>query len=692
MRPKPHENHPETTSRLSTMEILHGLQEATAHLNPNSEGGAHSEVFAFQEDLLQERLQHWIRIQGGDPEARANEIEVFAHELSQRFLLKVGNIDLFVMRLGAKDEARLERGHMSEIFGKVGYNLHPSFDKTVQDATEACREMPYFSSGEALAQFAGAIPDAVRDFVSGKIQRLPHGDERGIFLVYDVDARRELSVFEILKEDPYFPAPLSQFGELQALQERIRKDPLDRATEQRLRNFFSAPITVGVRDTLRWLLGSRHPRINWDDAREIILDCFRKHGHENFLLPEMNLYAPSTRHTLEELESLNENNQEVAQLFARELKKELPLKISRKMGSALTTTVAEQVLRHHHEYPSFPVEPVSGYINWSTARLLSRIVVGFTSHVMEWDFPNRTNIDVAAALYRRGLLETLRGTLDTRELTTTLRVLQELLFRYMFHRGVRLPNGERKRYEQILTTFYSFQGRADYVPPGEKKLHQVSLEDLAKPEHAYLLREFPELAEKLVVFFVLVLRFYLDTDFIPDLRPDEAGINIFILGIWGAITENVIVLITEDEAGEVHIRVQFVDNKDHFKAYRRAVDRDQPLGLAKHALRIVGPVVEPAMLRAVGQFVEITWENRAGLNPPRRDLADSIERLIDIFGEVVLQGMDETQAHMRAVVEDSLDDTSRAVSSLVRKMLKKNDGPQPKGPPIQKSAANLEPR
>jgi hypothetical protein len=675
-----------------TVEVMRGLLEAGHHLSPGSKGGSHTEVFALDPVRLAGVLEQWIRLSGRDPAQRSEEIRSFSREIADRFIFKIGNIEYFVMRLGKSEEAVMRRATVSEAFGPVGYSLHPSFDKTVQDATEASREIPYFASGPPADQFAYFLPDALRQFVHGEIDRLPPGDEDGLFLVYDVDARRELSVFEILDEDPYFTKQIGDFQQLREFQRRVRSDPIDRATEERLRNFFSAPITVGVRDTIRWFMGTRHPEVDWPEARAIIEDCFGKHGEENFLLPETNLYARSARLSASFIEQTERSNRDVVEAFFRGVRGGLPLRESRKIGNHLLRDVCEQVLRHHHDYPVFRIEPTTGWLNMSSAKLLGRVSMALATHLSGAVFPNRKNIDVEAALYRRGLLEILQEQLAEKELDGLLEALRERLFAYLVRGGVELEDGQTVSYEQIPTTFYSMQQRADFMPAGERIIHRTSLEDLAKPELRFLLREFPELAEKLVVFFVLILRFYLDTDFIPDLRPDEAGVNILVLGIWGAMTENVLVFVTEDERGDTHVRIRFVDNKDHFKAYRREVDRDQPLGLAKHALRIVGPVVEPAMLRAVGEFVQAVANNRKGFRRRKLDVADAVEKLLEIFGEVVRRSMDETQAHVKAMVEDSLDDTTRAVSQVVRRALRKPGAPHPHVPPAHQYAASLEPR
>lgn len=652
-------------------EVMRGLLRAAHHLSPGSKGGSHTEVFALDAERLSGVIQEWIADTGGDPAARSAAAVRFARQISERFILKVGNIDFFVMRFGSEEEAVLPRSYVTEAFGPIGYNLHPSFDKTVQDATEASRELPYFAAGGSDDQFAPFLPDAIRRFVAGRIDDLPTGGEDGLFLVYDVDARRELSVFDILTQDPYFKKSVEDLSALKELQRALREHPLDRATVERLQSFFNAPITVGLRDTLRWLRGSRHPTVSWDEAREIIEDCFARHGNENYLLPETNLYAPSARLAPEDLTRINANNRRVSEALAAKLTSDLPLGITRKIGSELLLRVAEQVLRFHHDYPVYHVEPTTAWISGSTLAFVGRFFTQLTTHLVRLKLPTRRNIDVEASLYRRGLLEELSEVLTAEEAAAVIAQIRAHLVQYMAVGGIETAPGTREQYAQIPTTFYSFQQLADWLPERHTVLHRVSLEQLVSTEKRFLLRAFPEIAEKLTVFFVMVLRFFLDTDFVPDLRPDESGVDLFVFGIWGAVTENVIVLVTEDEQHKTHVTIRFVDNKDHFKAYRREVDREKPLGLAKYALRLIGPVIEPAMFRAVGDFVQIVHDNRMGFKQPRPDLADHIDRVLEVSTEVVRRSMDETQAHLKAVVDDGLDDTTMLVSRVVRSVLRK---------------------
>ena len=678
-RPQPDGEEYSMARDLGGYRITRGIVSASVPLSADSRGGSHTQVLVMDAQQLAVVLGDWIRLVGRDPETEAERIETFAREVADRFLVKVGNIDLFVMRLGGKREAVLPRSDVSEVFGPIGYSLYPSFDKAVQDSMEAGREIPYFAYGGAADQFAAFLPDVFRDFVDGRIDHLPEGGPEGLFLVYELDARRELTLFEILDEDPYFERRIADFDDLRAFQERVRKDPLDRATRDRLEDFFNRPVTVGVRDTLRWFRGSRHPSLNWQQAKPIIDDCFDKHGAENFLLPESTVYTAAPRLLPEEVERIEEENARVSRAFATRCALDLPLSTTRKLGMDVVHTVCEQVLRDHHGYPRYRVEPFSGFLSLGNVTFLARFTYYFFSQVAKFEYPRRHNVDIGAALYRRGLLDELASRLDDDEFDTFLRVLTRRLFEYMRAGGIDI-DGQHGVYQQILTTFCSFQQRADWLPAGETLLHRVSLEELATPRYRYLLHEVPEIAEKLVVFFTVVLRFYLDTDFIPDLRPDEAGINIFVLGIWGSITENVLVIISEDEEHSRHVRIRFVDNKDHFKAYRRDKDREHPLGLAKHAARLAGPVIEPAMLRAVGEFVEVVAEHRRVVGegqvkskdtsqPP--ELVDMVEHMVEMSSEIVRQGLDETSEGIKVMLTDSIDDTTKLVMRLVRKTLKK---------------------
>ncbi len=168
-------------------------------------------------------------------------------------------------------------------------------------------------------------------------------------------------------------------------------------------------------------------------------------------------------------------------------------------------------------------------------------------------------------------------------------------------------------YQRIPRTFYSFQEKAQYASSLKGTVEDtMSLAELHLPQNCDLLKTIPELAEKLTVFFTLLLRYYKDTGFIPDLRPKNAGRELLLLGIWGYVSDNLLVTLRRDEHDEMHADLSFVDNKDQFKEYRRMEDRDAPKGIAKHALRMTGSLAEPAMLRAIGMFTEIAAANCDG--------------------------------------------------------------------------------
>ena len=293
-------------------------------------------------------------------------------------------------------------------------------------------------------------------------------------------------------------------------------------------------------------------------------------------MPEINCYIPEPSNSPESVVRLEEENREVIRAAASYLRKFSSARLRRLLDFSDMEELMGLVLAWHHGYPQYRLEKTVGVLNPATLKVGLKFAEQLALLLADMRMPVRRNADLAlflqsAAVRSRWGAELLQS--DWKELQSSL--AQFLLF-YDLRHGISTSRGVRE-YRFLPTTFVTFQERADFLPPGAEKIVQFSLEQLAKAEYSAYLRKYPELAEKLVVFFVLVLRFFLDTDFVPDLRPDEAGIHIFILGIWGYITENLIITLYRDSGGGEHFRIKFVDNKDHFKQYKREVDKDRPL-------------------------------------------------------------------------------------------------------------------
>ena len=638
---------------------LQTLMRATRPLNESGEGGAHTDVLKFDADLLERTLAKRVP-KGGLTRQHERLIE----SLSEHYLVKKGKIDYFTMPLVGKGPNALRRSVLSWAFGRAGYNFMPSFEKTLIDATEAIRLVPYFGYGNAQRFFA---PDFV-SWLGAEEGSRDHENTQGTFLraiLRDVDSR--WSAFELLGRDDYFHARADSHETLHDFQRFVRHNPFVPEMEEKLADFFEGPITVGIRDTLRWTQGSRHPRMSWEKARSLMEGCFDRHGHESFVLPEINYYTYDTSFSAEHVSAIDRRNQVAAQAFSESVRDALPTHLLVHWLEHGDARLAYELLDFHHDYPLYPIEPYSGFVSTMMVRLLARVAVALTIEAADLGAPEVRNYDVQRLpSYHKGIWALMAG-LGHDEREQAIEILADVLAAYQRH-GLHDHSGQRLEFERIPRTFYNFQQRANVPAPGRRFVAMHSLEDLWKPEHAHVWQRYPELSEKLVVFYTQVYRYFLETGFVPDLRPRNAGRDIFVYGIWGYVTENLLIIEEVDESGRPQIRAVFVDNRDQFKQYRRNEDRRNPLGAAKYALRLIYPVVEPAMQRSIGTFVGRVNETHVDESTPVEPASPSLAVLdhgADVTRKVVQASVDGSFTSAKAAVDDLVDDAHSGVKRVI---------------------------
>ncbi len=566
---------------------------------------------------------------------------------------------------------KLPRALVSYAFGPFGYNLAPTVEKVLVDSHEACREIPYFGFGERSRVLApdilGWLGQVVgRGRVPGPLA--PPEDDLFVSFMDEVDGNHlRLSLYDVLAGDPYFKGKVGSYADLVEYQRFVRRNPLTRNMEELLSSFFQAPITVGVRDTVRWALGSRHPDIGWDKARETIFRCFERHGGESFLPVEVCYYSVAPGIPDAELARLLAANERVVAGFASELEGALAGKGFLNVERSVLVRLARQVLDFHHGYPLFELEPYQGLLSLSSMKLAFRVATAFGLFFSGIPLRERENSNLRVLERRPGELLSFLAGLDADERHLLVGAVDGALRRYIRSKGVPGPGGERLKFSRIARTFYSFQERADYPSREKGTVEELfTLEKLHVAPYRDLLTSLPELAEKLTVFFTLVHRYYKDTSFVPDLRPSNAGRDIFLLGIWGYVSENLLITIWRDGKGERHADLSFVDNKDQFKEYRRAEDRRAPVGVAKHALRLTGSLVEPAMLRSIGLFTELAEANHRSAAPSRLPVVDKFStKGLDILQEVLHSGIEQFFDNTKSAVEDAVDDFFAGVKKVI---------------------------
>ena len=108
----------------------------------------------------------------------------------------------------------------------------------------------------------------------------------------------------------------------------------------------------------------------------------------------------------------------------------------------------------------------------------------------------------------------------------------------------------------------------------------------------------------------------------------------------------------------------FIDNKDQFKQYIREIDRKNPQGLARYALRLIGPIVEPAMQRSIGIYVK-EYARSKGLGSHRNTLRHALKFGIDWVAHVTRKGVEATLETTRTVIDDLIEDTKAGILKLL---------------------------
>lgn len=440
---------PDTTDH----ELLHVMRRAARPLSAGS-GGSHTEVLAFDSDRLGENLAAFAAERGGSPEqARAQ-----GREIGRRYLVKVGNISNYVIKLSGGRDSIIRRHIVSEVMGPIGYNMAPNLDKVHLDTREAIREIPYFAWGAPDEQFAPDLLAGVRAAVTGApLDASPEGT----FLVQEgPEGRSFTTAYQSLAADPFFDGDVGNFEALTRFQDFLRSFPFNTTLKDRMRAFFDAPITVGFRDTLRFLEGSRHPALGWESAERIIRDCFAEFGRENFLPPEINYYTHSIAQSRDEVLAIDASNHAAAEALAQVLIERFPFAWTTALSDAELTALAAGMLELHHEYPVFEIEPYSGILSAAGARFLIRLVAGTAVHVAGLDVPERRNA-IAPGLVDRvrpvaAFVERLDGDQRAEFYTIANAILWELTIRG----GVPAPDGTVRQWRRVDRTFYSFQERA----------------------------------------------------------------------------------------------------------------------------------------------------------------------------------------------------------------------------------------
>jgi len=636
---------------METFDILDMMKPAFRGLARGA-SGSHSKVFFIDPEHLGGIVAD---ASPGKDRERGRELGA---AIGNRFLVKIGNIHDYVVKFSAERESYIPRQYLCEAFGPGGYNLSPTPEKVRVDVQEAARQIPFMGYGPIAEQLAPDILGDIARHLNGH-PRIDSADGT-FFDMQSAQVSTRYSLLQILNEDPFFKTRIDSFDDLVRFQHNLRANPVDAACEKDLGDFFNAPMTVGIRDTIRFLDGSRHPTLGWDKARKVIEGAFLTHGHETYLPPEFNYYNASLEYPAEYLREVETANSVASGYFARAMLEALGPGAFIGLTDEQIGDIAAAVLAVHFDYPEYEIDPHTGVISTATARLAGRLALWTAVHLTGIPIPDRRN-PVTELTVRKvsSLVDFVEG-LDRFEREAFMTGVNRLLWKVAMLGGIQGPDDKIFPYTRINRTFFNFQELAQYPLKRTGGLEStITLEDLNGPGGRAILNAHPELAPKLLVFFVLTHRYHAETGYIPDLRPDDVGGDLFIKGVYGYSTRNVMIALGHDDAGRPASAVRFIDNRDQFKQYRRWEDRDRPLGFVKYGMRLLSPVAKPGLERAIGMYVERT----AGIE--NRDGISTAAEVSGRIRETLRKGVDMSTNGVRVFLEDAIDDTSKGIERIL---------------------------
>ena len=261
-----------------------------------------------------DRLEHQLRILSDNSVPKD-----LVHQISDRLGLVVLRIDPLKLSIYGFEKS-FDRQTIAEGMGAAGVQFFPTRQSASRSAFEAAREAVFFGAGDFDSQFF-ECPIAHLLAHLDKTANIP---ERGPILR---DLREGFAsnstIFDILTEDRYFKANIHDQNALLEFQNFLRKDPLTPLFSSKCKDFFDRRATIGVRDSMRWMLGSRHPWFDWNHAQTLISSAFEKHGQTNFNTPQIVYYAYDPNIDEFEIEENQTRNQTVVKAFASQLENAL---------------------------------------------------------------------------------------------------------------------------------------------------------------------------------------------------------------------------------------------------------------------------------------------------------------------------------------------------------------------------------
>lgn len=608
---------------------LRCLFQALDYLDKETGGGGLSEVY----EVIRDKLQQVLNL---------TEVELARPVVGEKFealcglIVKKARPEVFKQELFVHGKAEeVSKGRMAMTFGPEGNIVKSVPEKARGDATEAVRIIPVFGKGRKLGLDVFRLMQEIRNDL------LPLNDFcEDAMLTIDGE---HLTAWELLKGDGAIAAMIEKMrrmknskngeplipktafsenmiqndGDLTIFQEALRKEPLTSEMEKNLKQYFLHRKQWSIYTTFRKVLDELkgikgrpgHPKCGWQEAKRIIQEAFQKYFNEDFLLDETNIYTGCNDLSDKDIAHIIEANDRVIELLAEKIWCRLPEDLSRKYNRDVLEKIWERVLEHYHSFPK--IEPAKGrMLGRRGLTLATKILYHFIGYRMRQVYQLPANEDYE---------ELIREWVSVEHEELMVKIFGEVLQDYRREGGVRDYEkcGNKAQgtdsylylYEVPERVNYTFQERFGILKPGEREEANLSIGDLRDPKNWHYFDEFPDLSKKLLIFGVLAYRFFSDTGYLLDLRPDEHVMGkMLLLGVYGFDTGNVRVQLKIMPDGRRVAVVKILDNKDQFKQHRDGIDEQGKPGAAKEAFGLTGKIGKQALERVIGKCVGNIWD------------------------------------------------------------------------------------
>ncbi len=599
----------------------------------------------------------------------------------------VRHLSLFVLRSDALKfnfhgfEKRFDRQTIAEGLGAGGVQFFPTRESANRSAVETSREAAYYGFGDFASQFLACPIDALCTLVGKKTgEKLECGtvlrDLRDNFA-------QNRTACEMLTNDRHFEHDASTPEKYVAFQQQLRSLPFSEVSTEKLISFFNRSMTIGIRDSIRWSLGARHPRFDWTRAKKLIEDAFVRHGKDDFNTPQLVYYTYDPSIEERDIQEALLINESVVSAFANEFRRKLN-EMNLGLGDRIKdlNKLCYWILDIHHDYPDFDLECTGGTDAAAHIDFLGHSIQNSVNTELLGDEGQmRRNLNFQAHFHAHGLDVQYLSGLDDDNRSFFFDALKQLISHYDAQSGITTTNGI-EMYHRLPMSLFVIQRRGDASPlEGERVLDSFDLSRMTELEHASYIRSYAEISEKLAVFFMLTLRHVVETDHAPDLRPRAFLKDFLVLGLWGTRTPNLLVNLYVDKNTDENSPIKTLTRAEiKFVGCEQveihAINHlDENAKVLRFAVAHCLPLIEPSILRNIGTFTMALDEFAGGSAASELDAFGIARYGIDMLREIGRVGIKGSIGDALSLAEFMMDNTFNGAQkklAAVEKFLRKH--------------------